>query len=94
MRRWLTLGILAAFLFLSMPPEAFAKGGRGSGGGRFYSPGSSYGRSYSVRPYVRRDGVYVPSHRRTVPDGNRWNNWSTRGNVNPYTGKPGTKNPY
>lgn len=44
-----------------------------------------------VRGYFRRDGSYVPPHKRTVPDGNFDNNWSTVGNVNPYTGKPGTK---
>lgn len=30
-------------------------------------------------------------HYRSHPDGNFWNNWSTRGNVNPFTGKVGTK---
>ncbi|HEU4583280.1 MAG TPA: hypothetical protein VFS67_33715 [Polyangiaceae bacterium] len=44
-----------------------------------------------VRGYVRKDGTYVAPHYRSAPDGNFWNNWSTRGNVNPYTGKPGTR---
>jgi hypothetical protein len=51
----------------------------------------SSGGSVSVRGYVRKDGTYVPPHRRSAPDGNFSNNWSTRGNVNPYTGKEGTK---
>ncbi|MBL7186835.1 MAG: hypothetical protein ISS70_10970 [Phycisphaerae bacterium] len=44
-----------------------------------------------VRGYFRRNGTYVRPHYRSNPDGNFWNNWSTIGNVNPYTGKVGTK---
>lgn len=44
-----------------------------------------------VRGYTRKDGTYVRPHYRSSPDGNFYNNWSTVGNVNPYTGKPGTK---
>jgi hypothetical protein len=48
----------------------------------------------SVKGYFRRDGTYVQPHRRSAPDGNRLNNYSTKGHVNPYTGQPGTKNPF
>jgi hypothetical protein len=44
-----------------------------------------------VRGYYRSNGTYVQPHYRSNPDGNRYNNWSTRGNVNPYTGKRGTR---
>lgn len=44
-----------------------------------------------VRGYTRKDGTYVKPHYRSRPDGNFDNNWSTAGNVNPYTGKIGTK---
>lgn len=47
-----------------------------------------------VRGYVRQDGTYVQPHMQTNPDGNPYNNYSTQGNVNPYTGQPGTVNPY
>lgn len=47
-----------------------------------------------VRGYYRKDGTYVQPHYRSKPDGNIWNNWSTKGNVNPYTGKRGTVDPY
>lgn len=47
-----------------------------------------------VQGYVRRDGTYVAPHYRTTPDSNPYNNWSTRGNVNPYTGRVGTVDPY
>lgn len=46
-----------------------------------------------VRGYFRKDGTYVAAHKRTAPDGNFNNNWSTQGNVNPFTGKVGTKRP-
>ncbi len=39
----------------------------------------------------RKNGT---TYRRSAPDGNKSNNWSTKGNYNPYTGKAGTKNPY
>lgn len=44
-----------------------------------------------VRSYTRRDGTVVQRHMRSDPDGIFSNNWSTKGNVNPYTGKPGTR---
>ena len=47
-----------------------------------------------VRGYFRSDGTYVRPHYRSNPDGNPWNNWSTIGNVNPYTGQRGYKRPY
>jgi hypothetical protein len=43
-----------------------------------------------VRGHYRQDGTYVRPHYRSAPDGNFSNNWSTIGNVNPYTGKHGT----
>lgn len=48
--------------------------------------------SNSVRGYTKKDGTYVAPHQRTNPDKSKSNNWSTKGNTNPYTGKPGTKN--
>lgn len=44
--------------------------------------------------YVTRDGRYVAPSYRSAPDGSPWNNYSTRGNVNPYTGQQGTVDPY
>ena len=43
----------------------------------------------SVRGYVRKDGTYVAPHVRSAPDGVFQNNWSTKGNYNPYTGEEG-----
>lgn len=47
-----------------------------------------------VKGYTRADGTYVQGYYRTQPDGNVWNNYSTQGNYNPYTGQQGTVNPY
>lgn len=44
-----------------------------------------------VNGYTKKDGTYVAPHRRSSPDGNFSNNWSTQGNTNPYTGQRGTK---
>ena len=50
--------------------------------------------SHSVRGYTRKDGTYVAPHRATNPNSTMMDNWSTKGNVNPDTGKAGTKDPY
>lgn len=47
-----------------------------------------------VNGYVRSDGTYVQPHYRSSQDSNRYNNYSTQGNVNPYTGQRGAENPY
>ena len=46
-----------------------------------------------VNGYYRANGTYVKPHHRSWPDGNIFNNFSTEGNVNPYTGKLGTHKP-
>ena len=45
----------------------------------------------SVRGYYRSNGTYVQPHQRTAPNYTRNDNYSTVGNVNPYTGEAGTK---
>jgi len=47
--------------------------------------------SHNVRGYTRKDGTYVEPHRSSNPDKNFRNNWSTKGNQNPYTGKEGAR---
>ena len=51
----------------------------------------AFGRSTSVRGHVTKKGAYVQPHQRTTPDKSKANNYSSKGNVNPYTGKKGTK---
>ncbi len=50
--------------------------------------------SHTVSGYVRKDGTYVAPHQQTNPNETKQDNWTTRGNVNPTTGQPGTVNPY
>lgn len=47
-----------------------------------------------VKGYFKKDGTYVQPHYRSKADGNPYNNYSTKGNYNPYTGAKGTKDPY
>jgi hypothetical protein len=49
-----------------------------------------------VKGYVRKTPTYhyVAPHYRTSPNHTKIDNWSTKGNVNPYTGKAGTKSPF
>jgi hypothetical protein len=49
--------------------------------------------SYGTRGYVKKDGTYVEPHRSTKPNSTVNDNWSTKPNVNPYTGKAGTREP-
>lgn len=47
-----------------------------------------------VNGYYKNNGTYVQPHYRSNANSSRLDNWSTRGNVNPYTGQRGYKNPY
>jgi hypothetical protein len=83
-------GVIVAVLMVMAGGEATARGGWS--GSRAFGPGiGSNPRSSSVRPYVRRDGTFVVPHRRSVPNGTTRDNWSTQGNINPYTGKKGSR---
>lgn len=55
---------------------------------------TSFARDTFVRGYTRSDGTYVQGHYRSAPDSSTLNNYSTRGNVNPYTGERGSRDPY
>jgi len=54
----------------------------------------AYAGSTYVKGHVRKDGTYVAPHVRTTPNQTKLDNYSTRGNYNPYTGKQGTVDPY
>ena len=42
-----------------------------------------------VRGYTRKDGTYVAPHKRSSPNQHRFDNYSSQGNRNPYTGQKG-----
>lgn len=47
-----------------------------------------------VKGYTRKDGTYVAPHYRSSPNSSKYDNYSTKGNYNPYTGKAGSVDPY
>lgn len=47
-----------------------------------------------VNGYYRSNGTYVQPHYRSNANYTKMDNYSTRGNYNPYTGQQGTQNPY
>lgn len=55
--------------------------------------GIANAQSHTVKGYVKKDGTYVSPSRATNPNRSRLDNYSTKGNVNPYSGKVGTKSP-
>lgn len=42
-----------------------------------------------VNGHIRSDGTYVQPHYRSSPNGNLYDNYSSQGNTNPYTGQSG-----
>lgn len=84
MRWWIAVAMLT--LSLSGVAEAGRKRSSGGEGYGFPNP-----RSHSVRPHFRRDGTFNPGSRRTNPNRTDKDNYGTRGNTNPWTGKEGTK---
>ena len=48
----------------------------------------------SVRGYIKLStGKYVAPHYKTTPNYTKFDNFSAKGNINPFTGKKGTVNP-
>jgi hypothetical protein len=70
-----------SLVFLALLSTAASARGRGSG----------HSGSVPVHSYTTKRGTHVAPHHRTAADGRKTNNWSHVGNVNPYTGKEGTK---
>lgn len=51
-------------------------------------------RDHPVRGHYRSNGTYVEPYRATNPNGTTLDNYGTRGNTNPYSGREGTRDPY
>ena len=101
--RMIALAALLVFGLGSVAEAGRRGGGGGGGGGSQSSRGHSSGHagatgtgssssSHAVRGYTTRRGTDVAPHRQTNPDRTQRNNYSTKGNVNPWTGKAGTRN--
>lgn len=86
--------------FLILLPLFFCTDVYARGGGRSQSSNvgrgqnSYYASPVAVRSYVNSNGTFIQNHKRTLPNSTKFDNYSTKGNVNPYTGRSGTKNPY
>ena len=47
-----------------------------------------------VNGYTRKNGTYVQPYYKTSPNSVRYDNYSYKGNYNPYSGKTGTRSYY
>lgn len=55
---------------------------------------SGFGASrVTVKKHTTKKGTVVAAHQRTAPNKTQKDNWSTKGNTNPATGKKGTLTP-
>jgi hypothetical protein len=79
----LTLAVLA-FSIGSVAAKCGALGCYGTGS----NPSSHY-----VRSYYNSSGTYVRGHYQTNPNSTQYDNYGTRGNLNPHNGKIGTRDP-
>ena len=92
-----TRQLIIALLLVSVSFYSVARGGHAHSGYHHYSHSNSYGRTathdHVTRAYYRKDGTYVPSYHSTNPNDTQKDNYSSNGNINPYTGKEGTIEP-
>ncbi len=65
---------------------------RGSSSGSGFGAGSNSS-SHSVQGHSNSGGSYTQPYQATNPNSTQLDNYSTRGNVNPYTGAVGTRSP-
>ena len=88
--------ILTAAIALMSIVGADAQGYYGSSSYSYGSRSNSYGSStnssvHYQRGYTRTDGTYVQGHYKTNMNSTNHDNFSTRGNVNSYTGTSGSR---
>ncbi len=77
------LALLCAILVCtSISTQVHAKRASGGSGG-----------SHHVNGHFKKNGTYVQPHHATNPNHTQRDNYSSKPNVNPYTGKQGKKEP-
>ncbi|PTM52308.1 hypothetical protein [Phreatobacter oligotrophus] len=93
MKKAVFVGLLVVFATPSFA-QYYGSGQRGYGGygSNTYGSGSNSS-SHTVQPHITNQGTFVPGHQRTNPNSTQYDNYGTRGNVNPYTGQQGTRTP-
>ncbi|WP_074168867.1 hypothetical protein [Caballeronia fortuita] len=87
----MTFKTMIVFVLCAVSVTSFARGGGYSGGHSGYH--SSGAGEHYVSGYTRSTGTYVAGHHQTNPNDTKYDNWSSKGNVNPHTGKEGTIDP-
>jgi hypothetical protein len=92
MRIWIATGLIALMTTAALAQYQQPNTGLYGSGSGLYGTGSNP-ESHYVRPYTRQDGTYVQEHQQTNPNNTQFDNYGTRGNVNPYTGQIGTRPP-
>ncbi len=87
--------ILASLILVAAAGAASAQlygnSNRGSSYGGFGTGSNSS--NHSTQGYTTNHGTYVAPSHATNPNNTQMDNYTTRGNVNPYTGAVGTRAP-
>lgn len=94
-----TILILLVLCTISMGTYARGGGGGGHRSSGSHSNGTSHhsssghvnSQNHSVHGYTKKDGTHVAPSHATNPNSTRRDNYTHKGNTNPYTGKEGTK---
>jgi len=60
----------------------------------FFLSSACYAKAVKVKGGFTKSGTYKNPHYRTSPNKIKIDNWLTKGNINPFTGKKGTVDPY
>jgi hypothetical protein len=75
--------IVVAVCICGSANGVFAKGNKSSDSGKPTA-------DHTIKAHTNAGKEHAPAHA-TNPNNTKADNYSTKGNVNPYTGKPGTK---
>lgn len=54
---------------------------------------NAWAKPVKVKGYSKKAGTAVQPHKRSSPNRSKMDNQSTKGNLNPHTGKKGTRDP-
>jgi hypothetical protein len=68
-----------------------SSGGHSSGASHHSSSGHVNSQNHSVHGYTKKDGTHIAPSHATNPNSTTHDNYTHKGNTNPYTGKEGTK---
>ena len=81
-------------LIVAIATLGVAMAAQASSRSSYRAPRASHSSTVHVSGHVTKTGTYVAPSYRTAPNRTKIDNWSSKPNVNPYTGKSGTKDPY